>query len=58
VQVTPLSAGSRGLAVVTKASDQFVAKELSGGTGNYNFDWEAKSVRRGQENYHLNYAQK
>jgi len=29
----------------------FKVKELLGGAGNYNFDWEAKAVRSGYEDY-------
>jgi hypothetical protein len=53
VQVMPLSANSLGLAVVSKRSDGFSVKELNAGTGNYEFDWEAKCVRKGQENYRV-----
>ena len=40
VQVTPLSADSLGLAIVTKRLSGIEAKELHRGTGNYEFDWE------------------
>jgi hypothetical protein len=40
VQVTPLSADSLGLAVVSKHLDSILVKELSHGTGTYDFDWE------------------
>ena len=50
-QVTPLSAKSLGLAVVEKSSSRFVVKELQGGTGSYEFDWEVKSIRKGHEDY-------
>jgi hypothetical protein len=40
VQVTPLSADSLGLAIVTKRLSGIEVKELHRGTGNYEFDWE------------------
>ena len=51
VILTPLSADSKGLAVIRKSETGFVVKELLGGTGNYSFDWEVKGVRKGFENY-------
>ena len=51
VMTTPHSAKSKGLAVVEKLPDGFKIKELSGGKGNYSFDWEVKGKRKGQENY-------
>jgi len=53
VQVTPLSSDSLGLAVAAKRLDGIVVKELHGGTGNYEFDWEVKSVRKGYEKYQV-----
>ncbi len=51
VNLTPNSADSKGLAVVEKTERGIRVKELFGGTSNYSFDWEAKSVRKGFENY-------
>jgi hypothetical protein len=51
IQVTPLSARSLGLAVVAKRPDRIEVKELYHGTGDYEFDWEVKAVRRGHEDY-------
>src|SRR5262249_41597207 len=51
VQVTPLSADSQGLAVITKRLNGIEVKELHRGTGNYEFDWEVKGVRKGHEDY-------
>lgn len=51
VMLTPLSADSKGMAVVEKTATGFKVKELSGGTGNYSFDWEVKCVRKGYEDY-------
>ncbi len=39
VQVTPLSAASKGLAVIQKNNRSFTVAELMSGTGSYNFDW-------------------
>lgn len=51
VIVTPLSADSLGLAVVGKGNGGFQVRELMRGTGNYQFDWEIKAVRK----QHLDY---
>lgn len=51
IQLTPLSADSLGLAIVEKDLKGFVVKELHKGKGNYEFDWEVKSTRKGYENY-------
>lgn len=53
VQVVPLSADSKGLAVVEKTATGFKIKELFAGAGNYQFDWEVKCVRRGYEDYEV-----
>jgi len=53
VQVTPRSAESKGLAVVERSLDGFTVRELLGGTGTYEFDWEVKAVRRGFEGYEV-----
>ncbi len=53
VMLTPLSADSKGLAVVQKSANGFTVVELSKGSGNYEFDWEVKSVRRGFEDYEV-----
>jgi cell division topological specificity factor len=50
VQVTPLSAESLGLAVIEKAPDHIIVRELHAGNGNYDFDWEVKGVRKDHEN--------
>ena len=50
---TPLSAESKGLAVVEKSKEYFKVKELFSGTGNYSFDWEVKAVRKGFEDYQV-----
>lgn len=51
VHVTPLFDDTFGLAVVEKTDKGFRVKELKGGKGNFSFDWEAKAVRKGYENY-------
>lgn len=53
VLVTPLSAQSKGLAVVEKSRERFVVRELLSGTGTYEFDWEVKAVRRRYERYEV-----
>lgn len=49
--LTPLSADSKGLAVVEKTATGFKVKEMWKGDGNYEFDWEVKAVRKGWEDY-------
>jgi hypothetical protein len=51
VHVTPLSSDSLGLAVIKKEPESVVVKELNGGKGNYQFDWEVKCIRKGHEEY-------
>ncbi len=46
VMITPLSAESKGIAVVKKDNQGFNVRELLQGTGDYLFDWEVKGVRR------------
>ena len=53
VQVTPLSGGSLGLAVIEKSLDGIVVQELQRGTGSYSFDYQVTAVRRGYENYRV-----
>ena len=53
VQIVPLSADSRGLAVVEKHSDHIVVQELQNGTGNYSFDFTVTAVRKGYEDYQV-----
>ncbi len=53
VVLTPLSAGSKGLAVIQKGKGGVKIKELNNGSGNYEFDWEVKAVRKGYENYRV-----
>lgn len=58
VQLTPLSASSLGLGVSAKDLKGLVVKELHGGKGSYEFDWEVKAVRKGYENYQVIRSQK
>ncbi len=51
VMLTPLSASSKGMAVVKKSKDGFEVVELFGGKGDYSFDWEVKAVRKGYEDF-------
>jgi hypothetical protein len=53
VQVTALSSDSLGLSVVAKEPSGFTVKELHRGSGNYDFDWEVKCVRKGHEDYRV-----
>lgn len=53
VQLTPRSADSEGLAVITQGLDGFRVKELRRGNGTYEFAWEVKAVRRGYEDYRV-----
>ena len=53
VVLTPLSADSKGLAVIQKGKGGVKIKELNNGSGNYEFDWEVKAVRKGYENYRV-----
>jgi hypothetical protein len=53
VILTPLDAESKGIAVVEKNATGFKVKELMHGTGNYEFDWEVKCVRKGYEDYRV-----
>jgi hypothetical protein len=45
VQVTPLSAASKGLAVVRKEAGSFKVTELMSGSGSYAFDWTLTALR-------------
>ncbi len=53
VQLTPLSADSKGLAVVQKSLGGIMIRELLAGIGNYAFDWEVKCVRKDQLNFQV-----
>jgi len=51
VILTPGSSETFGLSVVEKLPNGFKVKELKGGKGTFSFDWEAKAIRKGFENY-------
>ena len=53
VQVTPLSADSLGLAVVSKSLAGVEVRELQGGNGTYEFDYHVTAVRQGYESYEV-----
>jgi hypothetical protein len=53
VQLTPLSADSRGLAVVEKSRESIVVRELMNGAGDYEFDYLVTAVRAGYEQYQV-----
>ncbi|MBY5959701.1 hypothetical protein KUV50_16220 [Membranicola marinus] len=51
VQLTPRHWDTFGLAVTSITDTGFYVKELKGGTGQFEFDWEVKAVRKGMENF-------
>lgn len=51
VQITANHWDTYGLAVIEKNGKGFRVKELKGGNGNFSFDWEIKSVRKGKEDF-------
>lgn len=53
IVLTPLSPASKGMAVFNKSVSGFEVQELFEGTGTYEFDWEAKAVRKGFENFQV-----
>ncbi|MEM7372052.1 MAG: hypothetical protein AAF587_25775 [Bacteroidota bacterium] len=53
IMTSPWSAEAEGLAIIERTEKGFKVKELRGGKGNYQFDWEAKAVRKGWENYQV-----
>ena len=53
VQLTPLSADSKGLAVVEKSLNGLVVQELHSGTGTYDFDYLVTAVRKGYEDFQV-----
>jgi hypothetical protein len=56
VQLTPSSIESKGLAVMHKGLDGIEIGELGKGTGDYDFDWEVKAVRKRYENQKVIHA--
>lgn len=53
VQLTPLSASSKGLAVVEKSLERLVVQELGEGMGTYEFDFLIMAIRGGYEDYQV-----
>jgi len=53
VTITPLSADSKGIAVIEKTTKGFKVKELHHGAGNYEFDYLVMCKRKGQEEYEV-----
>lgn len=51
VILTPHEWDTYGLAVTEKTPEGFKVKELKGGKGSFNFDWEVKCVRNGFEDF-------
>ncbi len=51
IQLTPRHWDTYGLALVKITTEGFYVKELKGGDGSFEFDWEAKGVRNGHEDY-------
>ncbi|MEZ4731286.1 MAG: hypothetical protein R3E79_29560 [Caldilineaceae bacterium] len=51
IQLTPRSADSHGLAVVSQSETGFAVQELNGGTSTYDFDYFIAGVRKGLEHY-------
>jgi hypothetical protein len=53
VQLTPLSAECKGLAVTEKALEGIEVQELWNGTGSYDFDYLVMAVRKGFEDFQV-----
>ena len=53
VTITPLSAESKGIAVIEKSNGGFKVKELNGGTGNYSFDYLVMCKRKDFKQYEV-----
>lgn len=53
VQLTPLSADSKGLAITSKRLSGIEVRELTNGSGDYEFDWRVEAVRKGHEDYQV-----
>jgi hypothetical protein len=53
VQLTPRSAGSKGLAAVQVSLNGIEVVELLNGRGNYEFDWEVKAVRKEHRDFQV-----
>jgi hypothetical protein len=53
VQLTPRSAGSRGVAASELSTRELVIEELGGGRGSYAVDWFVQGVRKGREDFEV-----
>lgn len=53
VHVTPLSADSKGLAIIEKEAAGFRVRELMNGKGIYDFDYLVQAVRKGHETFEV-----
>ena len=53
VQLTPRSAESNGLAVISQTVDGVTVCELQKGKGTYDFDWRVEAVRKGHEDFQV-----
>ncbi len=53
ITLTPLSADSKGLAVIEKTNSGFKVKELDQGTGNYSFDYLVMCRRSAQKEHQV-----
>ena len=53
IMMTPYSIESKGLAIINKNKMGFEVGELFEGSGNYDFDWEVKAVRKGYEDFEV-----
>lgn len=53
VSLSPMSADTYGLAVIEKTERGIMVKELMNRAGNFKFDWEVKTVRKGYEKFEV-----
>jgi len=53
VQLTPLSADSKGLTLAEKSLEKVVVAEMYDGKGSYEFDYLVMAVRKGYEDYQV-----
>ena len=51
--LTPLSASSQGLAVISKSPKKMIVQELSSGTVSYEFEYVVNAVKKGFENFQV-----
>lgn len=53
IMTSPMSADSKGLAVIEQTTTGFKVKELLGGTGSYQFHWRVDGKRKGHEDFQV-----